>query len=275
MLIQKNAGWKVVIGDLNVKGGEAVAEKLGNDCVFVKCDASNYDDVVNIFETAQQKFGRVDFGTFLLPPHKGPTLRKSACMAVSLVKKLNSLVIVVAANAGIAESMDLTKPINVAAGQTPPKPNLKTVDVNLYGPLYAAYLAVHYFRTNSPATGGRYVVTSSAAGLYGHVDLPLYSAAKFGCVGLVRSLGLDRRCIAENITFNAICPGWVETGLAPPGMIEFVRQNCAEIITPMSTIMRAYNIFLDSNVSAQAYECTGELAEPRPEPDVFPLPVEC
>src|SRR5271163_4398025 len=169
MLIQKNAGWKVVIGDLNVKGGEAVAAKLGKDVVFVKCDASNYDDVVNIFETAKQKFGRVDFGTFLLPPLflQSPTVGDRIYIQILSTCKENSVLIVVAANAGIAESMDITKPIQVAAGQTPPKPNLKTVDVDLYGPLYAAYLAVHYFRTNSPATGGRYVVTSSAAGLYG------------------------------------------------------------------------------------------------------------
>ena len=79
----------------------------------------------------------------------------------------------------------------------------------------------------------------------------------------------------EGITFNAICPGWVETGLAPPGMIDFVRKNCPEIITPMATIMKAYNMFLDSDMSGNAVECTGELAEPRPEPDVPPPPHLC
>lgn len=62
MLISKNKDWKVVIGDVNVKGGEAVAESLGKDCVFVRCDASNYDDVAKLFTTAKERFGRVDFG---------------------------------------------------------------------------------------------------------------------------------------------------------------------------------------------------------------------
>lgn len=75
----------------------------------------------------------------------------------------------------------------------------------------------------------------------------------------------------EGITFNAICPGWVETGLASPGMIDFVRKTCPEIITPMSTIMKAYNMFIDSDMTAQAVECTGELAEPRPQPEVLPF----
>jgi 15-hydroxyprostaglandin dehydrogenase (NAD) len=175
---------------------------------------------------------------------------------------------VVAANAGVAETINIAKPL--AAG-APPKPLLKTIDVNLYGPIYSAYLAIHYFRTNSPATGGRYVVTSSSAGLYGTADLPLYCSAKFGCVGLVRSLGMDKRMRKEGITFNAICPGWVETGLAPPGMIDFVRKTCPEIITPMNTVMKAYNMFIDSDMTAQAVECTGELAEPRPQPEVLPF----
>jgi 15-hydroxyprostaglandin dehydrogenase (NAD) len=173
----------------------------------------------------------------------------------------------VAANAGVAETINIAKPL--AAG-APPKPPLKTIDVDLYGPIYSAYLAIHYFRTNSPVTGGRFVVTSSAAGLYGVADLPLYCSAKFGCVGLVRSLGLDKGMKREGITFNAICPGWVETGLIPPGMIDFVRKNCPEIITPMATIMKAYNMFLDSDMSGNAVECTGEVAEPRPQPDVAP-----
>jgi NAD(P)-dependent dehydrogenase (short-subunit alcohol dehydrogenase family) len=136
--------------------------------------------------------------------------------------------------------------------------------------VYAAYLAIHYFRTNSPATGGRFVVTSSAAGLYGVADLPLYCCSKFGNVGMVRSLGKDKRLNSENITFNAICPGWVETGLAPPGMIDYVRKNCPEIITPMDTIMKAFNMCLDSQITGEAIECTGNFAEPRPTPDVTP-----
>jgi len=166
----------------------------------------------------------------------------------------------------------MSKPLEVGENEVPPKPALKTIEVNTYGPLYAAYLAIHYFRTNSPPTGGRFVVTSSAAGLYGIADLPLYCTSKFGNVGMVRSLGMDKQMKKEGITFNAICPGWVETGLAPPGMIDFVRKHCPQIITPMSTIMKAYNIFLDNpDITGQAYECTGELAEPRPEPPVLSL----
>jgi NAD(P)-dependent dehydrogenase (short-subunit alcohol dehydrogenase family) len=51
-----------VIGDLNIKGGEQVAASLGKDAIFVKCDASNYDDIANLFIVAKEKFGRVDFG---------------------------------------------------------------------------------------------------------------------------------------------------------------------------------------------------------------------
>lgn len=168
--------------------------------------------------------------------------------------------------------MDIGKPTGAGPDEVPPKPTFKTIEVNTVGPLYAAYLAIHYFRTNSPPTGGRYVVTSSSAGLYGYADLPLYCTSKHGNVGMVRSLGLDRKMKSEGITFNAICPGWVETGLAPPGMIDFVRKNCPQIITPMSTIMRAYNIFLENpDITGQAYECTGELTEARPEPAVYPL----
>jgi 15-hydroxyprostaglandin dehydrogenase (NAD) len=179
--------------------------------------------------------------------------------------------LLVAANAGIAESINIKQSLELPDGVPPPKPALKTIDIDLIGPIYAAYLAIHYFRTNSPATGGRFVVTSSAAGLYGNPDLVLYCSAKFGCVGLVRSLGKDKGLAEEGITFNAICPGWVETGLAPPGSIEMIREKCPEIITPMSTITRAYDMFLDSEMNGQAVEASGLLTVPRPEPDVCAL----
>jgi NAD(P)-dependent dehydrogenase (short-subunit alcohol dehydrogenase family) len=63
MLKEKSPDWKLVLGDLNVKGGQAVAASLGEDVIFHKCDASNYNDIAELFSIAKEKFGRVDFGT--------------------------------------------------------------------------------------------------------------------------------------------------------------------------------------------------------------------
>lgn len=65
MLKEKSTDWKLVLGDVNVKAGEAVAASLGKDVIFEKCDASNYDDIANLFAIAKEKFGRVDFGTLI------------------------------------------------------------------------------------------------------------------------------------------------------------------------------------------------------------------
>ena len=100
------------------------------------------------------------------------------------------------------------------------KPNLKTIEVDLFGPLYATYLAIHYFRTNEPNTGGKVVITSSTAGLYGCPPQPQYGTAKFGCIGLARSMGENTALQGENITVNAICPSFVPSGLAPPEMLK-------------------------------------------------------
>jgi len=57
--------------------------------------------------------------------------------------------------------------------------------------------------------GGSLLYTSSVAGLEGSIMSPLYSAAKFGIVGYVRSLA--KRLAPEKIRVNAICPGAVDT----------------------------------------------------------------
>ena len=62
-LISSNAAWKLIIGDRNVEGGQRVAETLGKDVIFVECDVSNYDELVKLFITAIENFGRIDFGT--------------------------------------------------------------------------------------------------------------------------------------------------------------------------------------------------------------------
>lgn len=208
----------------------------------MECDVRDYDDVAKLFTAAKENFGRVDFGSYLL-------------------FKLTT----VAANAGVRETFVIPKPLEPES--VPSKPMLPTLDVNLYGPVYAAYLAIHYFRTNSPPTGGRFIVTSSAAGLYGLVNHPTYCAAKFGCIGLIRSLGLDKSLMSDGITFNAICPGVVETGMAPPVLYDYIRKTMPDIITPMSTVLKAFNMILEGNMTGDAFECSGDQVVLRPQHD--------
>lgn len=117
---------------------------------------------------------------------------------------------VVFANAGIVEKVDYYKREESDSRGLPPKLNTTVVDINLTAVVNTAYLAIHFFRKND-TPGGALVVTASTGGLYPTPYLPMYSAAKHGCVGLTRSIAgpLSK----EAIRVNCICPGAVRTGL--------------------------------------------------------------
>jgi NAD(P)-dependent dehydrogenase (short-subunit alcohol dehydrogenase family) len=64
----------------------------------------------------------------------------------------------------------------------PPKPDTLVLDICLYGAVWTAYLALHYFRRNGSGSG-KLVFTSSMAGIYPAGPVALYGAAKHGvCV---------------------------------------------------------------------------------------------
>ncbi|SFE64589.1 NAD(P)-dependent dehydrogenase, short-chain alcohol dehydrogenase family [Sulfitobacter brevis] len=56
---------------------------------------------------------------------------------------------------------------------------------------------------------GRVIAISSMAGLRGLPGAACYSASKHGMIGLVRSL--SEEYIGQPLTFNSICPGYVDT----------------------------------------------------------------
>jgi NAD(P)-dependent dehydrogenase (short-subunit alcohol dehydrogenase family) len=62
--------------------------------------------------------------------------------------------------------------------------------------------------------GGAIVATASLAGLTGVPFDPIYSSNKHAVVGLARSLGPG--LAADNITYNAICPGFSESKIVDP-----------------------------------------------------------
>jgi NAD(P)-dependent dehydrogenase (short-subunit alcohol dehydrogenase family) len=83
------------------------------------------------------------------------------------------------------------------------------MQVNLDGVVFGANAALPQLR----ARGGAILITSSVAGLVPFADL-YYATAKHAVIGLARSLAQFLQ--ADNITVNAICPGFADTALIAP-----------------------------------------------------------
>ncbi|MEO0677704.1 MAG: SDR family oxidoreductase, partial [Pseudomonadota bacterium] len=63
---------------------------------------------------------------------------------------------------------------------------------------------------------GRVIAISSIAGLRGLKGAHAYTASKHGLVGLIRGLAAD--FVGKPVTFNAICPGYVDTAIIGENM---------------------------------------------------------
>ncbi len=64
--------------------------------------------------------------------------------------------------------------------------------------------------------GGRIVAISSVLGRFGVPGYTGYCASKHAVIGFTKALALE--LAPRRITVNAICPGWVDTGMAKAGM---------------------------------------------------------
>ena len=87
----------------------------------------------------------------------------------------------------------------------------RTVDTNLTGTYLVTRAILPMMRT-----GGRVINMSSVLGRFGVAGYTAYCASKHAILGFTRALALE--LAPQQITVNAICPGWVDTDMAEQGM---------------------------------------------------------
>ena len=104
------------------------------------------------------------------------------------------------ANAGIAEGRPLHK-TDMAFWRS-------IMATNLDGAMVTIRESLTSMRQ---AEWGRVIGVSSVAGLKGLKGAPAYTASKHGLIGLIR--GLSEDFMGSPITFNALCPGYVDTDI--------------------------------------------------------------
>ncbi|KAF4498463.1 Glucose 1-dehydrogenase 2 [Fusarium agapanthi] len=230
-------GHMVAVLDVNSKTGPDVVAEVAEaypqaKLSFKWCDVSSWEGQYAVFDQVYREHGdRID---------------------------------IVIANAGISDPV--VGALDCTPTEFPRKPNLRMQDINLNGVIYSVGLAVHYMLKNEigsrlPNSRGSIVCTSSSAAIYPFPVSPLYSAAKSGIIGLVRSMAI--RLDESKIQINALAPGVLETNITLDK--ELFK---AMIITPLSTLTKAVSQFVtDPSRTGQVAELNEETITLRPHAD--------
>jgi len=179
---------------------------------------------------------------------------------------------VLCANAGVAGPTAMVEDVDLAAWKS-------CVSVNLEGAFLAAKYAAPMMKAQKQ---GAMIFTSSTAGIYGYPNRAPYSAAKWGIIGLMKTLAMELGPFG--ISSNAIAPGAVE-GERMEGVLE--REALAKGMTrddvysgyANGTSMRSFvtaedianmALFLGSEgarlVSGQVIAVDGHTENPDPKP---------
>lgn len=83
------------------------------------------------------------------------------------------------------------------------------LETNLNGAMYCTKAVLKRMKQNK---WGRIINIASVSGKVGDAYSSAYNASKFALIGFTQALAQE--VARDNITVNAICPGWVETEMA-------------------------------------------------------------
>lgn len=112
----------------------------------------------------------------------------------------------------------------VAEGRSLPKTDMEFWRNMMATNLDGAFLTIRECLKSMHQTDwGRVIAVSSMAGLKGLKGASCYSASKHGMIGMIRALSEDY--ITSPITFNALCPGYVDTDIIPANIARIMART--------------------------------------------------
>ena len=109
-----------------------------------------------------------------------------------------------------------------------------------------------------PEMPGRIIVVSSIAGVRGLKGAIPYTVSKHGIIGLIR--GLSEEYMRRPVTFNALCPGYVDTAIVQNQVPGLMRRKAVDEAGALAAIAKGNRhgqlLEVDETTAAAIWLCS-------------------